>query len=234
VADAEIPRRPCIEVLEGRSRGQVFELVRRQTVIGRNPGADLRIEDAGVSRRHVKLSLLDDGSVLAADMRSTNGMIINGEKLERATLHEGDQLRLGPDALLRFSSSCADELRARHVRAVFDERAAAEILEPTWSGAPPQASSPSSIERTEDALQLSPLRRPKLDDLPLSARQIEVGRLVANGLTNAVIAERLGISHRTVTSHLDHIYGRLGIGSRAALARWIVERGLLEPEQPGG
>ena len=44
------------------------------------------------------------------------------------------------------------------------------------------------------------------------------------------IAEQLGISPRTVTSHLDHIYGRLGIGSRTALTRWIIENGLLEPE----
>jgi len=73
------------------------------------------------------------------------------------------------------------------------------------------------------------VRRPKLEELLLSARQIEVGRLVATGMTNAAIAEQLGISHRTVTSHLDHIYGRLGIGSRASLTRWIVERGLLEP-----
>ncbi|MFV8752646.1 FHA domain-containing protein [Nannocystaceae bacterium ST9] len=220
--DAETPPpRPCVEVLEGRSRGRVFELERRQVVIGRSPGADLRIEDAGVSRRHVKLTLLDDGTVVATDLRSTNGMIVNGDKLERASLSEGDVLRLGPDAVLRFSVGGLEALRARS-----SEPAASEPFEPAASGE-------RSIERTADGEEGSELivrRRPKLEDLPLSARQIEVGRLVAVGLTNAAIAERLGISHRTVTSHLDHIYGRLGIGSRAALARWIVERGLLEPD----
>jgi DNA-binding NarL/FixJ family response regulator len=48
-----------------------------------------------------------------------------------------------------------------------------------------------------------------------------VALLVAEGLTNAEIAERLTVSVRTVTSHLDHIYGRLGINSRAALARHV-------------
>lgn len=228
MADAETPPpRPCIEVLEGRSHGQVFELVRRQTVIGRSPGADLHIDDSGVSRRHVKLSLLDDGSVLATDMRSTNGMIINGHKLERASLREGDVLRLGPDALLRLCSICPDQIRARQAKAASEARRAADVVEPTMPSGYP--SPDRQLERTEDSLPVSTARRPKLDDLPLSARQIEVGRLVAAGLTNAVIAERLGISHRTVTSHLDHIYGRLGIGSRAALARWIAEHGLLEP-----
>lgn len=56
---------------------------------------------------------------------------------------------------------------------------------------------------------------------PLSRREVEVARLVAEGLTNAEIAERLTVSVRTVTSHLDHIYTRLGIGSRAALARQV-------------
>lgn len=46
-------------------------------------------------------------------------------------------------------------------------------------------------------------------------------RSVADGLTNAAVAERLFISPRTVTSHLDRIYRRLEIGSRAELTRWV-------------
>lgn len=227
VGEVEV-RQPCIEVLEGRCRGLVFELVRRQLVIGRSPGADLRIEDAGVSRRHVKLSLLDDGSVVAADMRSTNGMIVNDERRDKATLREGDLLRLGPDAVLRFTTCGIAQARARAAPRAPESSGEAAAASSRPAGGEPTGSEPTSIERTLDGeAQVIVVRRPKLEDLPLSARQIEVGRLVAAGLTNAAIAERLGISHRTVTSHLDHIYARLGIGSRAALARWIAERGLL-------
>ena len=58
---------------------------------------------------------------------------------------------------------------------------------------------------------------------PLSRRELEVAGLVAKGLTNAEIAERLVLSVRTVDTHLAHIYGRLGISSRAALAVWVTE-----------
>lgn len=61
---------------------------------------------------------------------------------------------------------------------------------------------------------------------PLTGRQLEVARLVCEGLTNAAIAERLDIRTRTVTSHLDHIYNRLGIGSRAELASYLTKAGL--------
>jgi DNA-binding CsgD family transcriptional regulator len=51
---------------------------------------------------------------------------------------------------------------------------------------------------------------------------------VADDLTSAEIAERLVISPRTVTTHLDRIYNRLGINSRAALVRYAMKAGLLE------
>jgi DNA-binding NarL/FixJ family response regulator len=66
-----------------------------------------------------------------------------------------------------------------------------------------------------------PQRRPSRADGPLSRRELEVALLVAEGLTNAEIAERLTVSVRTVTSHLDHIYTRLGVNSRVALARHV-------------
>jgi DNA-binding CsgD family transcriptional regulator len=60
----------------------------------------------------------------------------------------------------------------------------------------------------------------------LSAREVEVLRLVAQGLTNAQAAERLYLSPRTVDQHLRSIYNKLGVSSRAAAARWAAEHNL--------
>jgi ATP/maltotriose-dependent transcriptional regulator MalT len=60
----------------------------------------------------------------------------------------------------------------------------------------------------------------------LTGREVEVLRLVAAGLTNAQVAERLFVSRRTVDQHLRSIYTKLGVSSRAAATRFAVEREL--------
>jgi DNA-binding CsgD family transcriptional regulator/tetratricopeptide (TPR) repeat protein len=61
----------------------------------------------------------------------------------------------------------------------------------------------------------------------LSARELEVLRLVAEGLTDAQVADRLSISPRTVGQHLRSVYNKLGVPSRAAATRFAVEHDLV-------
>lgn len=58
----------------------------------------------------------------------------------------------------------------------------------------------------------------------LSPKELEVVELVADGLSNPVIGERLYISRRTVESHLSHVFTKLGLANRAQLAAAVVER----------
>jgi predicted ATPase/DNA-binding CsgD family transcriptional regulator len=59
---------------------------------------------------------------------------------------------------------------------------------------------------------------------PLSSRELEIADLVAGGLTNREIAERLYISPRTVESHVDHIKAKLGFARRARIVAWALDR----------
>jgi LuxR family transcriptional regulator, maltose regulon positive regulatory protein len=62
---------------------------------------------------------------------------------------------------------------------------------------------------------------------PLSRREVEVLRLVADGLTNQEIAERLFLSDHTVHRHLANILNKLSVGSRAAAVARAAREGLL-------
>ena len=61
----------------------------------------------------------------------------------------------------------------------------------------------------------------------LTTREVEVLRLVAQGLTDAQVAEQLVISSRTVNWHLTSIYSKLGVSSRAAATRYAIEHHLV-------
>jgi DNA-binding CsgD family transcriptional regulator len=57
----------------------------------------------------------------------------------------------------------------------------------------------------------------------LSERERQVAELVAEGRSNREIGERLGLSPKTIANHLNRVFARLGLGSRAELAA-LVER----------
>ncbi|HNA98669.1 MAG TPA: DUF3662 and FHA domain-containing protein [Marmoricola sp.] len=67
-------------------------------VIGRGSDVDLRIEDPGVSRRHIQIRVVDSDSgpiVSAEDLGSTNGMLVDGRRVDQARLRDGATIRIG-------------------------------------------------------------------------------------------------------------------------------------------
>ncbi len=59
----------------------------------------------------------------------------------------------------------------------------------------------------------------------LTGRELEISRLVSARQSNKSIAKELGISPRTVTTHLTNIYAKLGVSSRGELVDLVRERG---------
>ena len=60
----------------------------------------------------------------------------------------------------------------------------------------------------------------------LTAREVEVLRLVARGRTNTNIADELGLSEKTIAHHLTHIFNKTGSENRAAAAAFAIRHGL--------
>ena len=68
--------------------------------LGRSPSADIVLDDATVSRRHAVIAQ-QDGETVLLDDRSRHGVLVNGERVGRAVLHNGDTIHLG-SVPLRF------------------------------------------------------------------------------------------------------------------------------------
>ena len=65
----------------------------------------------------------------------------------------------------------------------------------------------------------------------LTAREVEVLRLLAQGLSNKEIAGRLTISPKTAGNHIEHIYAKIDASSRATASLFAMQHGLLPEEQ---
>jgi DNA-binding NarL/FixJ family response regulator len=71
-------------------------------------------------------------------------------------------------------------------------------------------------------------RLPQHRPAGLTDREVDVLRLVARGATNRQAATRLGISVKTVGRHVEGVYAKAGVSSRAAAALFATEHGLLD------
>jgi HD-GYP domain-containing protein (c-di-GMP phosphodiesterase class II) len=68
----------------------------------------------------------------------------------------------------------------------------------------------------------------------LTAREVEVLRLAARGLPTREIAQRLVMSPKTASNHIEHIYAKIGATNRAAASLFAVRHGLLPEHEPAG
>lgn len=86
----------AVALLAGDRR---FDIAKGRMVIGRSQGADIRLDDPNVSRKHAELR--QEGTAYwIHDLGSTNGVEVNGTRVERAKLEPGDEITLGESTLV--------------------------------------------------------------------------------------------------------------------------------------
>jgi DNA-binding NarL/FixJ family response regulator len=112
-------------------------------------------------------------------------------------------------------------LAARAWRALGDAAAASMDLEAARAVF-------SELGAAPDLLRIDALSRGAHSGAtPLSAREVEVVRLVAEGKTNRAIAGELYLSEKTVDRHLSNVFSKLGVSSRAAATAYAYEHALI-------
>jgi two-component system, cell cycle response regulator len=102
--------KPCLTLLTGGLSGQLFKLapVTGFATIGRGGGAEIKIDDDGLSRAHARIHA-EGGRAWIEDLGSRNGTFVNGQKIAAATeLRDGDKIGVGRGTVLRFG--CQDDL----------------------------------------------------------------------------------------------------------------------------
>jgi Protein of unknown function (DUF3662)/FHA domain len=79
--------------------GVRHQIARHSLVLGRSTEADVRIDDPGVSRRHAEIRT-DTGAPMVQDLGSTNGIVVDGQHTQRATLRDGSRIVVGSTTVI--------------------------------------------------------------------------------------------------------------------------------------
>ncbi|MBN1652727.1 MAG: GGDEF domain-containing protein [Deltaproteobacteria bacterium] len=108
--------RAYLILLAGNSVGEMFALKQVQ-VLGRGQQADLRIRGDGISRQHARI-ITTDSEVLLEDLGSTNGTYVNGRRITRVALKDGDKIQVGNSIILKFTYH--DDLEEDFQRQMYD------------------------------------------------------------------------------------------------------------------
>ncbi len=93
-------KRFALKFISGKYEGGVFKLpTTGEVVIGRSSNVDVVIVEDMVSRSHARLTFDSAGSLYIEDLQSTNGSFVNGERITKAHLSEGDRILIGTSIL---------------------------------------------------------------------------------------------------------------------------------------
>ncbi|MBM4364545.1 MAG: DUF4388 domain-containing protein [Deltaproteobacteria bacterium] len=222
------PSRPSLVLrfISGKYQGGEFQIEEgRPIVVGRSSELDMVLVEEMVSRKHARIELRD-GWIQIEDLGSTNGTFVNGERIVKGHLKEGDRVLIGSNILRVLPASAAVEEPA----APTTSRAPAE------AAAPPRVAGLPSPRRTES--QAEARMRGSVEEIPLPdllqlfGTSRKTGVLVVE--TDREIGRiflKNGVIHQVTVEHLGGL--EVPIPSLKAIYRMLAwEKGSFELEPP--
>src|SRR5262249_33868228 len=132
-SDSSTPPQFALRFISGKYQGGEFPLrMDREIVIGRSSDLDMVLVEDMVSRKHAKISTQGD-QITIQDLGSTNGTFVNGEKVKKVRLKEGDRILIGTSILKLVAvdgATSAAELTEADARARMDQRRSSPLGRP--------------------------------------------------------------------------------------------------------
>jgi hypothetical protein len=190
----------ALRFISGKYQGGEYPLLDSgELVIGRSSELEMVLAEDMVSRKHAKLSL-GDGTITISDLGSTNGTFVNGEKVERAQLKEGDRILIGTSILKLISHAKTGDAA--------DARAAQQHLERTAAAQEPRPGGRSGVQGRLDEV-------PLVDVLQLLSTSKKTGAIVIRGYRQGRVHLRGG---KAVAAAIDT---DLTLSPKKALLRMV-------------
>jgi len=93
---------PYLIQISGRETGQMHNLTSRSIKIGRDPSCQIVLDDAHISRQHAEISCANGKDIVIRDLGSTNGVFVNGKKVNEQVLLDGDKILIGTRLYFKF------------------------------------------------------------------------------------------------------------------------------------
>jgi two-component system NtrC family sensor kinase len=155
---------PSLFVIRGRDQGKFFGIEGQTMRIGRDAANGIQLFDSEVSRCHAELRMVPGGGVELVDLSSSNGTLLNGEKIERRELRSGDRLQIGQTLMIYTGSSSPDSMRAAHSVDIVQQSQASDASRIVSSWPPSSA----AIKLTPE----TPLPDAPLADAPLASENL--------------------------------------------------------------
>lgn len=167
---------------------------------------------------------------LIAVLRLLGRLDLKERRFDRAEDYCNQAIQLAGDCRALFEQALGKLLLAELHLAQGSTAAVEPLLDEVEAVCAPRNATPA-LERAaalREAFQGRPAEpEPTPDPAGLTAREVEVLQLVAQGMTNQEVAERLFVSPRTVGVHLNSIYRKINVSSRTAAAHFAIEHGLI-------
>ena len=207
--EAPTQGRAYLVVVRGSNVGEMYPVTLPEMVIGRAAGANLRLNDEGVSRFHCRLRQ-DASGIVVEDLASRNGTFCNSERLVPGmrTLAEGDRLQVGTTSVLRFTYE--ESMETTSVPRVDDQSGGRDPLTGMFSGR-------TFVDRLQAEVELALRHRSPLSLLLLQIDRLDEISARSKGLSDQIF---LGVAQHIVKNvRDDDIVARFATGEFALMSR---------------